>query len=371
MIRYIQMNVPEDGQCNTVQIIMGVGIMPSYSTIKRIKDVSERKRIVEKILSLRAQLDQEIPAKTALDTLLLATWNIRKFGDNRLNESLHYIAEIISRFDLVAVQEVSTSLDGLQKLVALLGHNWDYIVTDSTEGTTGVGERMAFIYDKCKVLFRKMAGEIVLPANKLINQKLQFARTPFSVAFQAGWFRFMLTTVHIYYGTANKNEPRRVEEITTIAEFLKKRAKKEDENYIILGDFNIFNAGDLTMKALEKADFYIPDALKNHPTNFGKNKYYDQIAFKLRMEPKMTVFSEENQHAGAFDFTKSVFLPQDIDNYRMYFDEITLEGKTESQIENYYLNDWCTYQMSDHFPLWIELKIDFSNQHLEKIGTLT
>ena len=342
--------------------------MPSYLKIKRIKDASERTRIVEKLLLLRAQLDRDIPPKTALDTLLLATWNIRKFGDNRLDESLHYIAEIISRFDLVAVQEVSSSLVGLQKLVALLGHNWDYIVTDSTEGNSGGSERMAFIFDKCKVFFRKMAGEIVLPTNMLINQEIQFARTPYSVAFQAGWFRFLLTTVHIYYGTAKKNDPRRVEEITKIADFLKKRAKKEDENYILLGDFNIFNTGDDTMKALEKAGFYIPEDLRNHPTNFGKDKYYDQIAFKLKMEPQMIVFSEQNQRAGAFDFTETIYPPQDMNHYRMYFDEKTLMGKTEQQIEKYYLDTWRTFQMSDHLPLWIELKVDFSNQHLKKIG---
>ena len=341
--------------------------MPTYSAIKRIKGDSERNRIVEKLLLLRAQLDREIPAKTALDTLLLATWNIRKFGDNRLGESLHYIAEIISRFDLVAVQEVSSNFDGLQKIVALLGHNWDYIVTDSTEGRSGGSERMAFIFDRCKVFFRKMAGEIVLPNNKLINQELQFARTPFSVAFQAGWFRFILTTVHIYYGTAKKNDPRRLEEIAAIADFLKRRAKKEDENYILLGDFNIFNTGDDTMKALEDKGFFIPEALRNHPTNFGKNKYYDQIAFRLKMEPGMIVFSKEKQHAGAFDFTETIYPLQDLDIYRKHFDEKIFEGKTEQDVENYYLANWRTFQISDHLPLWIELKVDFSNQHLEKM----
>ena len=128
--------------------------MPSYTSIKRIKDPLEKNRVVDKLLLLRSQLDRQVPAKTATDTLLLATWNIRSFGDNRRAESLHYIAEIVSRFDLVAVQEVANNMAGLQKLVALLGPNWDYIVTDSTEGTAGGGERMAFIYDRCKVFFR-------------------------------------------------------------------------------------------------------------------------------------------------------------------------------------------------------------------------
>jgi endonuclease/exonuclease/phosphatase family metal-dependent hydrolase len=343
--------------------------MPTYSSIKRIKDGAEKKRTVEKLLKLRTQLDQQVPAKTATDTLLLATWNIRAFGDNRRPESLHYIAEIISRFDLVAIQEVSNNMAGLEKVVALLGPNWDYIVTDSTEGVAGGGERMAFVFDRCKVFFRKMAGKIVLPESKLIDKekKWQFARTPFTVAFQAGWFRFVLTTVHVYYGTNTAEDVRRVQEIDAIADFLKKRAVKEDENYILLGDFNIFKHSDATMKALEKHGFYVPAALREHPSDIGKAKYYDQIAFKLKLEQNMTVFAEGKQHAGAFDFTESVYTAQDLDVYRGYFEEQN-SGKTEKAINTYYLSSWRTFEMSDHLPLWIELKVDFSNQYLKNIA---
>ena len=341
--------------------------MPTYTSIKKNPDDAERCRIVDKLLALRSQLDKQIPAKTATETLLLATWNICNFGDNRRNESLHYLAEIISRFDLIAVQEVASNLAGLQKLVSLLGHNWDYIVTDSTEGTAGGGERMAFIFDRCKVFFRKMAGELVLPDSKLIDNKLQFARTPFTVSFQAGWFRFILATVHIFYGTSSKEDPRRVAEIGSVAEFLKNRAKKENESYILLGDFNIFNQGDATMKALESKGFYIPNAIKKHPTDLGKNKFYDQIAFNLKLDKDMTVFSEAEQRAGAFDYTETIYPPQDVSIYQEFFDEKYVNGKTTQQIEKYYLTTWRTYQMSDHLPLWIELQIDFSNQFLKKI----
>ena len=69
---------------------------------------------------------------------------------------------------MVAVQEVSSDMKGLEKLMSLLKLNWDYFVTDSTEGTAGGGERMAFLYDKSKIKFKNLAGEIVLPVTKLI-----------------------------------------------------------------------------------------------------------------------------------------------------------------------------------------------------------
>jgi len=344
---------------------------PEYKSIKRMKNDTERKRIAEKLLVLRAQLDEEIPKKTATDTLLLATWNIREFGNNKSDESLHYLAEIISRFDLVAIQEVTRELGGLKKLVSLLGQNWDYIVTDCTEGPAGGAERMAFVYDKCKVFFRKMAGELVLPYTKLIEsgeKKLQFARTPFTVSFGANWFQFVLTTVHILYGSSKKEDPQRVKEIAALAGFLKERAIKENENYILLGDFNIFKTSDATMKALESGGFYIPQAIRQHPSDLGRTKHYDQIAFKLRLDENMPVFTEGNQQAGAFDFSKSVYPPQDLDLYRGYFDDKNVVGKTEKEIRDYYLTYWRTFQMSDHLPLWIELKIDFSTEFLNRIN---
>lgn len=341
--------------------------MPYYSPIRKIRSKEERLRVIDNLLLLRKQLDKEIPAKTATDTLLLATWNIREFSDNRTTESLYYIAEIISRFNLIAIQEVSSNLKGLQKLVSILGHNWDYIVTDSTDGSAGGGERTAFLYDTNKIFFKKMAGEIVLPKEKLIQGELQFARTPFCVSFQAGWFDFCLATVHIYYGKSSGVDPRRVAEIEAIAKFLTKRSQKENISYVLLGDFNIPKCGDETMLALERNGFSIPDCIKEHPTDLGATKHYDQIAFNLKLDKNMTLFSEVDQKAGAFNFTKSVYKPEDLSVYKPHFDKKYTEGKTDKEVEKYYMSSWRTFQMSDHLPLWVELKVDFSDQYLMRL----
>ena len=57
------------------------------------------------------------PTRTIESTLLIATWNIREFDSAtygpRSKECLFYIAEIISSFDLVAVQEVNKNLEAI------------------------------------------------------------------------------------------------------------------------------------------------------------------------------------------------------------------------------------------------------------------
>ncbi len=227
--------------------------MSSYKKIKKIVDESMRRRVTDRLLALRQQLRDEIPEKTATRTLLLATWNIREFGDNRTIESCYYIAEIIDHFDIVVIQEVNSKKpDGLESVLSILGENWSIIFSDGVDGTVGGNEAMAFVFNTNKVKFTGMVGEIVLPENKLMNG-VQFARTPYLASFRAGWFDFKLCTVHIYYGSEKNSEglvQRRVDEIKTVSDFLLKRQKSEDITYILLGDFNIPDVGGKYFNAL-------------------------------------------------------------------------------------------------------------------------
>jgi hypothetical protein len=136
--------------------------MPFYNTLSanRVDD----RRTAEGLLRLRAALHRDVPMKTLDDTLLMASWNLREFGGSkhggRTREALFYIAEVIDHFDLVAVQEVRDDLQDLDKLMAVLGSWWKYVVTDVTEGSSGNDERLAFIYDQRKLSFGGLAGEI-------------------------------------------------------------------------------------------------------------------------------------------------------------------------------------------------------------------
>jgi len=120
--------------------------MPYYAGLKRIKDAVVRRRTIEGVQRLRAALLEAIPTRTATDTLLLATWNIREFDAGkygyRADEPYYYIAEILSRFDLIAIQEVRDGLYPLQYLRRLLGDDWSFLVTDVTLGASGNAERM-------------------------------------------------------------------------------------------------------------------------------------------------------------------------------------------------------------------------------------
>ena len=346
--------------------------MPEYWQLKKIKNKEWRDRIVKNILNLRSHLREQIPQRTVTQTLLLATWNIRDFGARRFNprkrvmESLFYIAEIISAYDIIAVQEVNENLNQFKDLLDILGYPWTYICTDVTEGSGGNQERMAFIYDRSKVQFRNMAGEIVLPKAHLITRKRQFARTPFLVSFQSGWFRFNLCTVHLYYGSdSSVGMKRRIAEIKTITKALAKKAKKEDISHIVLGDFNIIGPKDETMEALLTNGFTIPDSIWDTASTPFSSKHYDQIAF--RSEEGKVQFGNRG---GIFNFFDSVFRDDEseiyIEKYSRDFEERG-DPEDEDRKLNYYLRRWRTWQMSDHLPMWIELEIDFTEDYLSSL----
>lgn len=320
-----------------------------------------------------------------------------------------YIAEIISRFDVVALQEICDDLLPLKKLKQLLGGQYDYIVTDITEGRSGNGERLGFMFDRDKVRFEGVAGELVLPDRMQIIQdekKRQFSRTPFMCSFQAGWFKFMISTVHIYFGkdTGEKYE-RRVKEITKVAHFLADRARTDERNHILVGDFNIKKKGSKGFNALEKKKF--KTIQNNVGSNKDQTKFYDQISYyETDLEVRL---ADSERCNGVFQFFDSIFLEEEFDSrkpalmktVRDKIEGIELEiqevgdklAKSQSEnaianhkkkiakakasivewrshlssskkLKHYYLSEWRTYHASDHLPLWVELEIDFAKEYL-------
>lgn len=354
--------------------------MPFYYKID--SESADGRRTAERLLAIRQKfIDDGVPQRTLNDTLLLATWNIREFDSaaygDRLEESMYYIAEIISHFDIIAIQEVRENLRALDKIRDILGSFWKYVVTDVTEGKPGNRERLAFLFDSRKVRFGGVAGELVIPPvavkgpsgkTEHYNPSNQLYRTPFLVGFKTGWFKFMLCTVHMIFGKSKADDPRRIVEIRLVADFLAKRSSELSSwsrNLILLGDFNIFQPDDPTMQAITDAGFTVPEKLQDLPaTNIGKKeRHYDQIAFKIR--PNQL----EVRSAGVFDYYDVVFTDDDETTYATHMGHsYEVNSKNEPRDAKgkklYYRTYWRTHQMSDHLLMWVELGTDFGVPYL-------
>ena len=86
------------------------------------------------------------------------------------------IAEIVSRFDVMAIVEVKRNLEALRLLMDVLGPDWGFIVTDTVEGEPGNDERLGFVFDRRRIQLAGLAGEIVIPDSELAERRRDPAR---------------------------------------------------------------------------------------------------------------------------------------------------------------------------------------------------
>jgi len=302
--------------------------------------------------SLRATLDTVVPVRNE-GNVIIATWNLRSFGDltekwasetgdspRRDLFSVRCVAEIISRVDVVAVQEVRDNIKCLRHMLKVLGPNWGVIMTDVTLGSDGNGERMAFLFDSLRVRPSGLAGELVVPPDEAddIHQAAlgrQFARTPYAVSFRTKDTTFILVTLHVLYG---KNAPERIPELTAIARWLATWARREKSwghNFIALGDFNIDRKGDALFQAFTSTGLTPPQELDAVPrTIFAspqKPHFYDQIAWFIGSNNVPAIAMQYAGRAGTFDFP-----------------DVVLKHLTREQL---------SWRISDHYPLWCEFRV--------------
>ena len=362
--------------------------MPDYKDLHGYRDVldpsypDKHRWIAERLLALRHDLDMTLVKDRRPNSLIVGTWNIRAFdgGLPRLDESLHYIAEIISAFDICALQELKPNLDPIRRLKRLLGPNWDYFLTDVCENEGGNSERMAFFYNTDKVIFRNIIGEIVIPSTTLPTGH-QIARSPFFAAFQAGWFRFTLCSSHIIYGD---DHALRAAEIAAITDALARRARVEDQVFIFLGDMNIESATGPIMTALRNSELEVAPV---PPSNLGGDKPYDQIAYTVKGK---STRKTRLLRSGSFDWRNAVYgptverdpnAPDDPAHVTRTTDPATLAHYAPiveahrarhglapyADFERSY-KMWTTYEMSDHLPVWVELETDYSNDYLARFA---
>ncbi|PCJ91293.1 MAG: endonuclease [Flavobacteriaceae bacterium] len=309
--------------------------------------------VQDELILLRKDLDEKIPHKEFDNNLLIASWNIRAFGNltrkwksgdkdspKRDLHALLCIAEIIRRFDVIAIQEVKANIRALRDTLKILGNDWSMILTDVNRGDAGNGERMAYIFDTRRVKLSGLACELVVPnewSDKInqISLEEQFVRSPYAVSFRTNNQTFILVTLHILYGDSAND---RIDELKGIAEWLADWATNINayhQNLIALGDFNIDKRGDLLNETFLSTGLFVPPELQNEEVTrsiFDETKYYDQIAWfnGLDGKPKLSL---KFLRGGNYDFMEKVLTNRDITKRRFSF------------------------LISDHYPLWAEFKL--------------
>ena len=257
-----------------------------------------------------------------------------------ISGGLRAIIEILSRFDVIALQEVKGNLRALRDTLKFLGEKWAFLMTDVTGGEAGNAERLAFLFHRARVRPSGLAAELVVPPerlNRICEDALreQFVRTPYAVSFRRKRATFILVTLHILYGNRASE---RIPELKELAEWFRgwaRQAHRYHHNLIALGDFNIDRKGSPLYCAFTSTGLRIPKCLEklsrtifDDPGDPRDDNYYDQIAWFT--SGKRALIDLRLKSGGRFDFMPYVYRG---------------EGLTRHAI---------SYRISDHYPLWVE-----------------
>ena len=352
---------------------------PEWKDTPKIDFREEKRRTIRSILELRKGLSADVAPRKTEGNLLVASWNIKEFGHTtqRIPEAYFYMAEIIARFDLVAVQEVKSRLRDLQILMKLLGEDWSYIVNDITEGKDGNSERSAYLYNRKRVEFGGLAGEIVLWNDLTEGSEIkQLKRTPYITGFRAAWKTFSLVNIHLQPGSTADNVEYRKEEVRLLLAAIANKIEDKhfwNENLILAGDFNLYDGpakDDPTIAMIHGKGYREVESLVGVDTNVSKTDAYDRLFLSDEEYFKVAKTAAGKESGGVFDYFRYVYRDGDEAAYKQrmldaYGGSKDLKNDA-AELKKYYESTWRRNQLSDHFPIWFELVIDSSDDFLRK-----
>jgi len=339
---------------------------------------SEKKRTISRLLELKHNLDKSIAPRRADENLIIASWNIKEFGytTQRIPESYFYIAETLSYFDLIAVQEIKSSLDDLYIVLRLLGDDWSYLVNDITEGSSGNSERSAYIFNKKRVQLAGLAGEIVLWDELTQNSTVkQLKRTPYITGFTAGWKTFALVNLHLHPGKNPTDIDLRRQEVSLLLQALAEKKKQTGlwtENLVFVGDFNFYSGptkDDPTIQMIKNAGYSEVSGLKGIETNVSHTDAYDRFFLSKNEYFSLGQNLDGLENGDVFNVFESVFKTGEEATYAKYMKEDYTGSKDMTNLDNqkkYFKHPWRKNQISDHLPIWFELITDSSPVFLER-----
>ena len=215
------------------------------------------------------------PPARAGETIRVASFNIQVFGDSKSSkpEVMQVLAEVIRRFDVVAIQEIRSRNENLLPAfvdqVNSTGRKYDYLIGPRL-GRSSSKEQYAYIYDTQSIESdRSMLYTIDDPHDLLHREPLVGT---FRVRGPAPTEAFTFTLINIH---TDPDEVRReLDVLDDVYRAVRDDGRGEDD-IVLLGDLNADESqfGQLAQVA------GIAWAISGVPTNTRGTKLYDNLLY--------------------------------------------------------------------------------------------
>ncbi len=246
----------------------------------------------------------------------ILSWNIENFGKSKSNSEIAYIATLINKYDIIALQEVVAGYGGAQAVARLAdelnrkGYQWDYVVSDPTTSTPSKKERYAFLW---KTVQLKKIGNAWLEK----KHASVIEREPYLCTFE--YHNKQFTAVSFHAITKSKQPEKEIKYFQFFP------IEYPTLNLIFTGDFNCPQSHSVFM-SLRKIG--ITSALVNQKTSLKRS------------------------------CKNGVCLASEFDN--MYFSKSKIR-KLNSGVVAFYQNFPSLKKartISDHCPIWMEFSLN-------------
>lgn len=229
------------------------------------------------------------------ENIKVATWNIQIFGQSKLKDTnaMRIITKVCQSFDIIAIQEIrSIEQNVIPTLIDSLGSDWSYVISTRI-GRTSSKEQYAFIYNS-KVR--------LIDTFQTLDPLDQIHREPFGSTFEINRKQYTFLNIH----TDPDNEETESKYLDTLLRMY--------DNSILLGDLN------------------------RHPKDFDNDYFFEDYNYSLE---SYEFTNYVNTHCyDNFIFTKPTYYKGTIYSYQ----------------DTFKLNDQMTKDISDHKPIYINIK---------------
>jgi endonuclease/exonuclease/phosphatase family metal-dependent hydrolase len=273
-------------------------------------------------------------------TIKIASFNIRDFGDKKLNDLsvVRTLADIVRQFDVVAIQEISTKntqhMELFVRWVNSTGRKYSYEIGPRI-GNTSQKEQYAFVFNTERIMIDRSSVYTVGDPDNLLHREPLVASFATTIKPIDSAFTFTLINVH-----TDPTSPVLQQELEALAEVYRvvRRAGGNEDDVIMLGDFN---ANDQKMAQTRLG--MIPDLKpllsgSGVFTNTRQNQLYDNLLIHVSST------SEYMGRSGVYNYAGEPL------------------NLTLAQAET----------VSDHFPVWAEFsayELDYNRRVASRATT--
>ncbi|MDR0719277.1 MAG: endonuclease/exonuclease/phosphatase family protein [Treponema sp.] len=250
------------------------------------------------------------------ETVSIASFNIQTFGVSKMRkgEVVKALADIVSRCDIIAIQEVrSATADPVEKFMASIPERYNWFL-GPREGRTISKEQYWVIYDSQKF---SLLGSDTYPDPDDV-----FERNPLAVFFAAReGFKFILINNHLKPSDV-QNEINALGKVVCYYQEL-----WEEEDVLVVGDFNadgFYYSEELLAEAFPEPHYYSIIGNDADTTVASSQNTYDRFVITKSAVEDFTGSWRVLRFEDEFDFSVLDIEPREIsDHYPVIADFYT------------------------------------------------